>query len=711
MTKSLSNETNKQVIQRLKLNYGLYKDGCKPSKQAIFTDDGELSISLYDSQPIIYININELTSTSLFNFNLDNGSFSNKLQPSDVCINFPIAKITYKGEFLENFLKCTGNEENLHELYGHDFARKVSVGSKLFIKEFNSATQAQIDILKFYLFCAYNLAKYSIEVQFNNLFPLNLLSRIETLDGEELNTYEKLVKWMSNLYPKKTLYGKEPNSHEGLLNWINNLFQMKKIDVISYDSFVPTSRLRYTISSIYDHETFDERQPGIINFKERLSIEDWVGDAAYNNLASWSIDFHLFQGLIFKQNREIEISKKIAMNFIEVPKINISDKSCLDVIRPSTRLEVKLISNNILSVKDLNSFPFIENDVEGYKDYSYILVRCEQYEILLNKNDIKPTKELERAIEEALNSMKPLKVLQDVFNEFGHLLPLRIILGSSFKSILPNSSSHRFDNINLKSLIFDTNDNLEVIEFDNIIPLYKILKEQQQSKIDNILKGNYKILMTGITELRDLNNNVENYKRINIEPSLEDENYEVYGTIISEDNLKLEEIYVNFGLNDYNGFFAIIKKLESANIDVTKCYILWVIIGIPSKSSVFSPKNRKVQVNCIKKSIILQPDQSSYRIETPFLLYKGDAISVHAYYPLTNFEPNCVIKLAKWKDRFIDVQITDIVSMPEKAICIELHICVLHSDYGKLKIDNKEELEYPLDLTGYFLTDKNTDAD
>ncbi|PKY46806.1 hypothetical protein RhiirA4_402845, partial [Rhizophagus irregularis] len=100
--------------------------------------------------------------------------------------------------------------------------------------------------------------------------------------------------------------------------------------------------------------------------------------------------------------------------------------------------------------------------------------------------------------------------------------------------------------------------------------------------------------MTGITNLTDLNNNNnEHYKRINFDLSLENENYDVFGLIISENNTKLEDIYINFGLYDFNGFYTIIKKMdENIIIDITRCHILWLIIGNPSRSSIFSPNNR-----------------------------------------------------------------------------------------------------------------------
>ena len=53
----------------------------------------------------------------------------------------------------------------------------------------------------------------------------------------------------------------------------------------------------------------------------------------------------------------------------------------------------------------------------------------------LNEDHVKPTKEFERAIEKAIDSMNPFKALQDIFDEYGHLFSQRIILGRSLKSI------------------------------------------------------------------------------------------------------------------------------------------------------------------------------------------------------------------------------------------------------------------------------------
>ncbi|PKY44307.1 TPR-like protein [Rhizophagus irregularis] len=723
ITAAINSLTNQQIIRKFKLNHGLILTGynIRPSIQAVvIEEDCKLKKGLYKEQPLVFTYINpEVNETP------------------DTCINFPVFEINYNGNLLKSFLEFSGDEKELHELYGQSLARKFVAGGQLFIKDFNSATQAQQNVLKFYLFCVYNSFKYSTEIQFSNLFKLNLLPKIETMDGEKLDTHEKLVNWMNNLYLK--------------LN----------VCIIFYDNLIPISKLNNT--TINDLETFnDKRWSGFSNFIENKSLEEWVGDAMNDNLMSWASDFNLFQGLIINKNDEIEVSKKIPVDIIKIPKVNPTNTSYMKNIKPSTKLEFALISNNIFSIKNLSNFPFTNDSHKSYEGYNHVLVKCEKYEIHLNTDIIKPTKEFEQVIEKALNSMKPLKALQDVFNEYGHLFPRRIILGILLKNISSNIPSsitlddvndvnkilESLDNLNISYLLTqkgrvierndltnwnnNTNNNLEIIEFSDIIPLYQILDEEKRNKINKILEkfNNHNIIMTGMTKLEDLDNeNIEHYKRIDLGSSLEDKDYEVFGSIISENNSKfekLEEIYVNFGLYDFNGFYAIIKKVEETSINIAECYVSWIVIGKPSQLSVFSPKNRELQAKCIKESIKLQPNKRNYTIGTSFTLHEGYTVFAHANHSPINCEPNNIIKLVEWKENSINFQVESAYKLKsdtndesssesdsdhENNNCsvneVNLRICILSTDYKSLKIDNDEERECSLDLIGYILIKEN----
>lgn len=744
-------ETKKPIIKQWKLNHGLFLDGYKiqPSKQAVVADDGDLDISLYKGDPVVYTNINDSDSpTNLLSLYNDNSDLNDALKQLDMCISFPVAEITYEANLLDSVSKFVDYEENFHELYGHILANKFLAGGQLFIKNFTLAPSRQINIFKFYLIWAYNSAKKNDETPFSNdPFDNHFLPRIEASNGEEIRT------------PKE------------LANWMNNLYQDNMLDIISYNNLRTFSENNF--------ETLIEKQPGIANYEEKLRLEEWImreyetnevkfaaSEAAvdkdllstkkayvnYVNLVRWINDFHLLKGLAINESYIIEYSKKVAINFIEPPKVNLSDKSYFEMTNPTTQLEENLLVNNIFSIKNIRSFPFIKSDNNlSDKDSIHLIVKCERYEIIVNRDHIKPSKEFNSAIERALNNMKPSAALQDVFNEYGHLFPLKIILGKSLKNIATTSFFGNFEKINLKlpisgslssylkvldisylltqkgdvieednlnNWIHNTNDKLEVIELDEIIPLYDILELEQKRKIDIIINdNNRKIIMTGINKLKDLdNNNTKHYKRIDIGISFEDENYEVFGSIVTKVNSKLDDYIVTFELYDLNGFTAIISKLTETNVNITECYILWMIIGNPTQLSVFSPNNREFKVDYIKRSIALQSGEQIYNVKTPVPLSRGYTIFINAHYPSTNYELKNSIKLVDWAYNSINLQITDnepSVTQPinsEANVNLDLHICILYTDYKNLKIDYEEE-KCSLGSIGHTLTKDNLNDD
>ncbi|CAB4423115.1 unnamed protein product [Rhizophagus irregularis] len=64
--------TDQEIIQKLKLNHGLFLNDyiIKPSEQAIYDDDGELDMSLYDEQPLVYTSINSFDTDFKTSFHL-----------------------------------------------------------------------------------------------------------------------------------------------------------------------------------------------------------------------------------------------------------------------------------------------------------------------------------------------------------------------------------------------------------------------------------------------------------------------------------------------------------------------------------------------------------------------------------------------------------------------------------------------------------------
>ena len=111
-----------------------------------------------------------------------------------------------------------------------------------------------------------------------------------------------------------------------------------------------------------------------------------------------------------------------------------------------------------------------------------------------------------------------------------------------------------------------------------------------------------------------------------------------------------------------------------------------MIIGNPSKLSVFSLNNRDFQFTCFKKSIKLQPNNSyCYSIKTPCQLFEGCTISANTYYQR--------VKLVGWSKDCIDIQLNDNNQNDDDNYhdIIDINICILSSISEVLKIDHIRE--------------------
>ncbi|CAB4488102.1 unnamed protein product [Rhizophagus irregularis] len=577
------------MIQQFNLNHGLFLNRCsiEPSKQAVFTEDGELNISLYEGQPLVYTSINDRNSRkNLLSFNSADDSdveLDDSLRPSNICINFPVPDITYTFDLSESFSNFMDDDKG----------------------------------------------KYKKEISFDNLSALDFFPKILTSDGINLDTREKLTDWM------------------------NNLFHDDRVEIISYNNLVPISQLKSETILLED-----EIQPGVANFKEKLTLENWVKNSKYARLVE---EFQLLRGLIIDQSSETRISNENAIDLINIPDVNSNDKFYLKIVKPTTILEEILINNNIISTnsdEDISTFPFIKvSDDLSYEDRVHFLVKGERHNILLNRNNIKPSEKFQQAIEKALE--------RDIIEEN-----------------------------DLSKWIQNTKNDLEIIEFDNIIPLYDILEVEQKKKIDIILnKGNnFKIIMTGSTDLKD--SDITKQIIINIEPSLKNKNYEIFGSIISKNNSRLKDIFVTFGSYEIDKFTATIKT-SNRNVNIKECNILWMMIGNPSKLSVFSPNNREIHVGYVKQSIKLQRKNSSYSVKTSHKLFQGYGISINCFRPIN-------IKFTGWSKNCVHLNISNSgIDFNHIQPNVEIAVCTLHSDLGNSLIDiNGKGYTIGYNLTG-----------
>ncbi|POG80836.1 hypothetical protein GLOIN_2v222960 [Rhizophagus irregularis DAOM 181602=DAOM 197198] len=735
--------TINQVMERLEITIkkpNIMTENCQ-------TENFQLSIS--DKQELM---ASSASSVSGLSDNLSHGELSQIIQNFDKMQSNEIDPITSTDELSSKM--SLSNEIILEELqnFQDNFSKVVSHKKFLaLINEFENILDEVDEIAREaehnkQICELFRGRVYDMECYFKLMFsPKNRDCQVDhfsiTLQPNRLDY--RIVTPFSLSQGNTIFFNSRSKNGIKLINWSYNSIKIEIIKPIinvngskkvnSVSNVIPYSG-DYTIdifnvSSDYqnpkvDNEKEVEYSLGLIGYN--LTKENF--DSIYVSIMKWMKEF-----IVNKYFELTNIKKKIAIDLVNIPDIYSIDESCLNIMKPTTNLKEFLIPNDGKRC-DNNS---------NYGDYTM------KYKICLNKNDIEPSEEFKQAIEQAIEDMKPLIFLKDLFDEYGLFFPLSIILGKSLKNTLPNSSLpfnfENFENLekvdlgsppfrslrsflrkgifvkisDLSDWIRNIDNNLEIIEFDNVIPLYEILEAGQQRKIDYILntKDNFKIIMTGFADLKDFDIDTENEKRINIDPTLEDGNYEVFGSIISKkSHKKLDEFFVTFELYDFSGFSAIINKVSETNANIKECYILWIIIGKPSSLSVFSPKNRDCQVDYF--SITLQPSRLEYRIVTPFSLSQGNTVFFNSH--LSNFEPNNGIKLVNWSYNSIKIEIIKPIinvnelnkvysasSVISNSHDYKIDILCISSNYKNFKIDNEKEDEVPIDLIGYNLTKEN----
>ncbi|CAG8571521.1 6291_t:CDS:2 [Ambispora gerdemannii] len=274
-------------------------------------------------------------------------------------------------------------------------------------------------------------------------------------------------------------------------------------------------------------------------------------------------------------------------------------------------------------------------------------ILCEQISIDLDIHNLKPTAQLISVVETALNSKTPIEKLENVYNNFGHLIPTKVIIGNKLKRIVcfPENQfdekikGHEFvkfsekENELLKSWRedirpFDSSYMLAMdcmpVEISRIpdwleynkrnkldwriiklftVPLHKILDIAQQKKIEYLYQKQDCILMIGKNLIADYD---AGYLQIEFESVLKSANYHLFGVLVDSDNAKLTDVFVRFSLKTVLGFSVswhdfrknYNQKIDELNIECeNRAYFLqWILIGSPIEIGYTDPAYRHLTI-------------------------------------------------------------------------------------------------------------------
>ncbi|CAG8767287.1 7841_t:CDS:2, partial [Racocetra fulgida] len=293
------------------------------------------------------------------------------------------------------------------------------------------------------------------------------------------------------------------------------------------------------------------------------------------------------------------------------------------------------------------------------------------------KDAIKPSQQLETEIKEALKKNNPYGELERIFAKYGNVFCTKFSMGGRLTKLngfpltehaikyVSNNIFEDFENhqetlntwINLldrfkmdKNMyiieessahaLAITNDNIDdweksvsknldswqVVNRQQFIPLYKLFKDSIQKEIEFLHSNEVRILMTGISKLK---NNKIRYYYENFNQPLESDEYQVIGSIVSDGSEEVN-LSVSFQMLTVSGFSIVIEELDNK--------ICWQLIGNPLSVKYFSKNNRNIRVISGIKNTMFTQEEIDQRIDIEEIDQRIDIEKTGE-----NFTSNCVI--------------------------------------------------------------------
>ncbi|CAG8596146.1 2227_t:CDS:2, partial [Ambispora gerdemannii] len=410
---------------------------------------------------------------------------------------------------------------------------------------------------------------------------------------------------------------------------------------------------------------------------------------------------------------QIEQTTQPAIKFEFTPLFTNNISKSL-MLRKITGSEVFFLTQGLIidSNSNFDHKLLIDNEIfdELKTNNIYCEIISEQLSIEINIQTLKPTRKLRLEIQAALESNTPIENLKHVFQNFGHFFPTKIIL--EIENLLVNwkENIRQFDPSYMIEMGGDPISLSRIPEWlENVsnqysewhiikrvvVPLYKILDENQQRDIENLfIKEDY-VLMNNKTPLLDYSTG---YQRIKFGGRLKSNNYQLFGIIVTCNDEKLENVYVRFSLKTVCGFSVswhdfrqdYIQANDETTFDSSQPqYIFqWILIGCPSEIGYFDLTTRNILVKSGVKESKLKHDTTiqSTQIEVGNSLFNKNIVILDVEYtPLPTYlffktafgewqeDGSFAIQIQEEKNKHMDDDYT-----------IKIRWCVL-------KIDNPQE--------------------
>ncbi|CAG8472000.1 1016_t:CDS:2 [Scutellospora calospora] len=370
------------------------------------------------------------------------------------------------------------------------------------------------------------------------------------------------------------------------------------------------------------------------------------------------------------------------------------------------------IDSSTIDFKNLDWIPDADHLINNsFVDVVYFEINCPRVELILFSKS-SPSKELTNAVKNALKDKNPYRELIKVFENFGHFLPKKIVLGHKLYSMSKNlncsnmskrspryvmlekfttvddftsekyndiiniwENHMKFQKFDSSSLISITGDPVkknvvkdwaisclkgdsnswQIISWKEIYPLYEILDENLRNEVKMIIGSDEsgikeKVLMSGLIQIE----NSKNYN-VNFEYPLESKNYQIFGKIIKQDGTLFDNADVKFKSKTNLEFEAIVETFSEDKIK--NLQISWILVGIPAEIGIYSSNTRNISILFAGRyPFVPKLGGIDIQLKTPNL--HSDAILVTSFaYPKLNLKQYFTVKAKNYNDGIINANI------------------------------------------------------
>ncbi|POG63485.1 hypothetical protein GLOIN_2v1784061 [Rhizophagus irregularis DAOM 181602=DAOM 197198] len=372
----------------------------------------------------------------------------------------------------------------------------------------------------------------------------------------------------------------------------NPIHDMKDLNehtaIIAYEKVIPANQ----IENPYNY--FDIRLiPGITKFHKEITMKSWTHDST-----------------------ELKVS------------ILLNSKDYIDYICETTLKETQ------------SQIPFLKLSKSRIYDLylrNTFVNQCKIFheKIVWEKQISKPSKNLIKDINDALDNAKPYESLIKVFSEYGHLIRTEV----SFS----------------RDLSYDEGPNQwSLSDKQKLIPLYDILDDDIKSRIQDLSTD--KILMKGFTKF---NTNKTYCYDVQFEEELKSDDYLVAGSVVVNDE-KLKNLRAKFKYMSRSGFSIFLEDDEDSEEIKTDFDVVWQIIGKPKNVGYFGKDNRDIKVLSAQSRLIRLPkEKATYPIPPIYFkeeLTPGTIIVTFIDYALHGGSILDVV-VTSWSGKRIDLEI------------------------------------------------------